>query len=140
MKKGLLMLIAFTVFFAFTAANAADAKPRGGLKSPKQSFTSTPSKSSDTGSASSGTKSGSTAASGANTKPGFFSGGSLMKGLMIGGLAGLLFGSMFGGMGFFGNFLGLIVNLLALFVLFAAIRSVFVYFRNRRKADQRRPY
>lgn len=140
-KKGLLMMIAFTVFFAFTAATS-DAKPRGGMKSPKQSYTTTPSKSSDTGSVSSGTKSGSTAGSAAGTpaKRGFFSGGSMLKGMMIGGLAGLLFGSMFANMGFFGDFLGLLVNVLALYILFIAIRSIVVYFRNRRKTNERRPY
>ncbi|WP_274650629.1 hypothetical protein [Paenibacillus humicola] len=134
MKKSLLFSLVFAVFFAFTAS-AVDAKPRGGLKSPRQSITHQPSKPADNVTSSSpGAKTG---ASAGTTTPnrGFFSGGGLMKGLMIGGLAGLLFGSMFG-TGFFGNFMGLIVNLLAIYVLFVIIRSLVTYFRNRRKPGQ----
>ena len=53
-----------------------------------------------------------------NTKRGFFSGGGLMRGLMIGGLAGMLFGGLFANMGFMGNILGLFINLIAIFVRF----------------------
>jgi predicted lipid-binding transport protein (Tim44 family) len=55
-----------------------------------------------------------------------------MKGLMIGGLAGMLFGGMLGS-GFMSNMLGLLINVLAIYVLIVAIRGIFLYFRNRRK-------
>ncbi|MFD0711633.1 hypothetical protein [Paenibacillus sp. GCM10027626] len=140
MKKGLLLFMAFTLFFAFSVG-AADARPRGGLKSPKQSFTKTPSKPADNAKQSNpgtGTKSPA-----ANQQRGFNSGGGFLKGMMIGGLAGMLFGSMFAGMGFMGDMLGLIVNLFAIFLLIVAIRGIFMYFKNRRKPyepNDRRPY
>jgi predicted lipid-binding transport protein (Tim44 family) len=144
MKKGILTMLALAVFFAFSAS-AVDAKPRGGIKSPKQSFTQTPAKPADNVTQSNpGSKStGSTTGATTTANRGFFSGGSFMKGLMIGGLAGLLFGGLFGNLGFFGDLLGLIVNVFALFVLFAVIRAVFVYFRNRRRPshpDNRRTF
>jgi predicted lipid-binding transport protein (Tim44 family) len=144
MKKGLLTMLALAVFFAFSAS-AVDAKPRGGIKSPKQSFTQTPSKPADNVTQSNpGTKSTSSTAGATTTaNRGFFSGGSFMKGLMIGGLAGMLFGGLFGNLGFFGDLLGLIINLLAIFVLFSAIRAIFIYFKNRRKPthpDNRRTF
>jgi predicted lipid-binding transport protein (Tim44 family) len=141
MKKGFILMLVFSVLFAFTAAGTVDAK-RGGMKSPRQSFTQTPKKSTENVQKSSpNTTAG--AAAGTTAGRGFFSGGSMMKGLMIGGLAGLMFGSMFSGMGFMGNFFGLIINLLAIYILFMVIRSIVVYFRNKRKAttnDRRGPY
>ncbi|SFS61890.1 hypothetical protein [Paenibacillus sp. BC26] len=143
MKKGLLMLMAFALFFAFSAG-AVDAKPRGKISSPKKSYTSTPSKPADNVTKSNGGTSGTTKAGAATTgKRGFFSGGSFMKGLMIGGLAGLLFGGMFGNLGFLGDMFGLIINVIAIYIVIVAIRGIFHYFKNRRKPahpDQRRPY
>ncbi|WP_308634370.1 hypothetical protein [Paenibacillus silvisoli] len=143
MKKGLLMLMAFALFFAFSAG-AVDAKPRGKISSPKKSFTTTPSKPADSVNKSTSGTSGTTKSGAATTgNRGFFSGGSLMKGLMIGGLAGLFFGSMFGGMGFLGDMFGLIINVLAIYILIVAIRGIFHYFKNKRKParpDDRRPY
>lgn len=133
----------FTVFAAFTA-ETADAR-RGGFKSPKKSYTQTPNRAQDnvnrSDSATSKPAAGTTAGT-ANTNRGFFSGGSLMKGMMIGGLAGLMFGSMFAGMGFMGDFLGLLINVLAIYLLFVAARAVFRYFRDKKQnpADPRRPY
>jgi predicted lipid-binding transport protein (Tim44 family) len=77
---------------------------------------------------------------GANTTAnrGFFSGGGLMKGLLIGGIAGMLFGGMFGGMGAMGNIFGLLINILAIYFLFMIIRSIVVYFINRRKTNEKR--
>ncbi|MFD0670293.1 hypothetical protein [Cohnella sp. GCM10027633] len=135
-KKALLV---FTLF-AFTAAvtvpaQSVDAKPRS-FSSGKKSFSKTPSKSD--GVSQSSTTNKSSAASGASTTQnrGFFSGGSMMKGLMIGGLAGLMFGSMFAGMGALGNFFGLIINVLALFVLFVVFRAIYDRFKNRRRQPQ----
>ncbi|MFB9330490.1 hypothetical protein ACFFSY_31495 [Paenibacillus aurantiacus] len=131
MKKSMLLIMAFTLIFAVFAGTAS-AKPRGGsFKSPKQSYSSTPKKTDNVQQSNSGTKNTTGAAT--TTKRGFSSGGSFMKGLMIGGLAGMLFGSMFMNMGFMGDFLGLLVNLFAIFLLFVAIRGIVRYFRNRRK-------
>jgi predicted lipid-binding transport protein (Tim44 family) len=52
---------------------------------------------------------------------------------MIGGLAGLLFGSMFANLGFLGDFLGLLINGLAILFLYSAIRKAIHYYRHRRK-------
>ncbi|MFC5648396.1 hypothetical protein ACFPYJ_04520 [Paenibacillus solisilvae] len=131
MRRTLLLLMAFTLFFAFSAGSV-DARPKfGGIKSPKKSYTQTPAKPAENVNKSTPGTSG-TAKTGTTANRGFFSGGSLMKGLMIGGIAGLLFGSMFG-TGFFSNFLGLVVNLLAIYLVIVAIRGIFLYFRNRRR-------
>ncbi|REE57384.1 hypothetical protein A8990_15730 [Paenibacillus taihuensis] len=143
MKKGILLLMAFALFFAFSVGSA-DAKPRGGsFKSPKKSYTQTPSKPADNvnKSTTGTTKSGTTATT--TQKRGFFSGGSFMKGLMIGGLAGLLFGGMFGNLGFLGDLFGLLINVLAIYLVIVAIRGIFHYFRSRRRPsnpEHRRPY
>lgn len=143
MRKIVMLLMAFTLFFAFSAG-AVDARPKfGGIKSPKKSYTQTPAKPADNvNKSTSGTTPGTagTAKTGTTANRGFFSGGSLMKGLMIGGIAGLLFGGMFG-TGFLSNFLGLIINVLAIYLVIAAIRGIFLYFRNRRRTthpDDRR--
>ncbi|RCW51003.1 hypothetical protein [Paenibacillus prosopidis] len=138
MKKGFMVMMALALFFTLGFGQYADAKPRGGMKSPKQSFTQTPKKTDNVSQTNTGTKAGTTTGT---TKPGFFSGGGLMKGLMIGGLAGLLFGSMFSGLGAFGNILGLMINLLAIFAIIMLIRVAFVYLRSKRNPpDARRPY
>ncbi|NIK76536.1 putative lipid-binding transport protein (Tim44 family) [Paenibacillus castaneae] len=139
MKKGLMVIMALTLFFTIGFGQYADAKPRGGgFKSPKQSFTQTPKKTDNASQTSSGTK---TSPKAGTTKTGAFSGGGLMKGLMIGGLAGLMFGSLFAGMGAFGNILGLMVNLLAIFALIMLIRVAFVYLLSKRnQSNQRRRY
>ncbi|WP_449538689.1 hypothetical protein [Ferdinandcohnia sp. Marseille-Q9671] len=67
-------------------------------------------------------------------KGGLMSGG-LMKGLMLGGLAGLLFGGLLGGMGALGSFLGLMINVLAIYVLFSIIRKIFVLIRDKKKKE-----
>ncbi|WP_453991915.1 hypothetical protein [Bacillus nitroreducens] len=71
-----------------------------------------------------------------NTTPkgGLMSGG-LMKGLMLGGLAGFLFGGLLGGMGMLGSFLGLMINILAIYVLIAVIRKIFVMIKDRKKKE-----
>ncbi|GGD64140.1 hypothetical protein [Paenibacillus nasutitermitis] len=135
MKKSILALMAFTLFFVVSVGSVDARRGGGGFKSPKQSYTQTPSKKADSGvnKSTSGTNGAAKSGTAATANRGFFSGGSLMKGLMIGGLAGMLFGGMFGGMGFLGDFLGLAVNVLALYILFVAIRGIIQYFRNRRK-------
>ncbi|QJD82515.1 hypothetical protein [Cohnella herbarum] len=132
-KKALIVLSLFAFTFAITApADHADAKPRS-FSSGKKSFNKTPAKSQDNVSKSSTTnKSSSTA--GTPNKPGFFSGGSFIKGMMIGGFAGLLFGGMFGS-GFFGNMMGFLINALALFVLFMVFRAIYDAFKRRRQSN-----
>jgi predicted lipid-binding transport protein (Tim44 family) len=138
MKKGFMVMLALTLFITLGFGQYADAKPRGGMKSPKQSVTQNPKKSDNVSQTNPGKKAGTTTGT---TKPGFFSGGSLMKGLMIGGLAGLMFGGLFAGMGAFGNILGLMINLMAIFAIIMLIRVAFVYLRSKRNPpDQRRPY
>lgn len=130
---------AFLVFslFAFTVAvtvpsDYADARPRS-FSSGKKSFNKTPAQSQDGVSQSSTThKSSATSTAGTTAKRGFFSGGSFMKGMMIGGLAGLMFGSMFGS-GFFGNMMGFLINALALFVLFMVFRAIYDAIKRRRQ-------
>lgn len=110
----------------------ADARRGGGFKSGTRSYTTTPKKTTDSGvSKTDNTKSstGSTSST-SSTGRGFFSGGSLFKGMMMGGLAGLLFGSMFAGMGMIGNFLGLAINL---FAIYAVVMIVLALFRRKQR-------
>ncbi|MHC5251251.1 DUF2653 family protein [Listeria kieliensis] len=62
-------------------------------------------------------------------KNSFFNGRGLMGGLMLGGLAGLLFGGLLSNMGVFGNIFGLIINLLAIFLV---IRLIMFFFQRRK--------
>jgi len=143
MKKVLIFFLAFTVLFAFTASDYADAR-RGGFSSGKRSFTTTPKKStesnisrSDAGVNGSATK----AATGTSTaQRGFFSGGSFWKGMMIGGLAGLLFGSLFGDMGMLGAMLGFLINILAIVVIVSLIRRIYLFFKNQKKKQEPNPW
>jgi predicted lipid-binding transport protein (Tim44 family) len=141
MKKVMLLLMAFTVFFAVAAHDSADARRMGGgFKSPRQSFK-TPAKPADNVRRADPATKSPGAAAGTTPRRGFFSGGGLMRGLLIGGLAGMLFGGMFAGMGAFGNFLGLLINLFAIYAVIMIIRSIFIYFRqNKRTPDDRRRY
>ncbi|MEF2964745.1 hypothetical protein V3851_02800 [Paenibacillus sp. M1] len=140
LKRLTMIVMAFTLIFAFASPDLADAK-RGGFKSGTRSYTTTPKKSttndyqksSDT---SSTQKPGAT--TGTNTGRGFFSGGGFMKGLMVGGLAGLLFGGLFSGMGFFGNLLGLAVNLLAIYAVISVVVWLFRRFKRRPQTDDNR--
>lgn len=137
-KKALLIfsLFAFTIAVTTIPAQSAEAAKARSFSSGKKSFSNTPSKS-DSGVSSSSTTNKSNATSGTSTTQnrGFFSGGSMMKGLMIGGLAGMLFGSMFAGMGALGNLFGLLINVLALFALFVVFRMVYDKFKNRRRPN-----
>ncbi|WP_256757443.1 hypothetical protein [Cohnella sp. WQ 127256] len=132
-KKTLLVLSLFAFTIAVTIpVDSADARPRS-FSSGKKSFNKTPAQSQDGVSKSSTTnKSSATSGTGTSTKRGLFSGGSFMKGMMIGGLAGLMFGGMFGS-GFFGNMMGLLVNVLALFVLFMIFRGIYDAIKRRRQ-------
>ncbi|WP_127583507.1 preprotein translocase subunit Tim44 [Paenibacillus koleovorans] len=135
MKKLLLILMACLVVVSFSAPSSVEAAKKS-YKAPSKSYSPTkPSKDSGV------TKTNPTNTAGtgaATTNRGFFSGGSLMKGLMIGGLAGMLFGGMFGGMGFFGDMLGMLVNVLAIIALIMVIRAVFAYFKRRNEPPKKR--
>ncbi|AIQ24760.1 hypothetical protein CA600_07260 [Paenibacillus sp. VTT E-133280] len=134
MKRVMMIVMAFTLFFAVATPNFVDAKRGGGgFKSGTRSYSTTPKKSTTDNVRKSDSTKSSTAGSTANTKRGFFSGGGLMKGMMIGGLAGLLFGGMFAGMGAFGNILGFVINMLAIYVLVMLVMSFF-----RRRKERRR--
>lgn len=138
MKKGIMVVMALALVFTLGFGQYADAKPRRGFKSPRQGFTQNPKKPDNVNQTNPGTRAGTPAGT---TRPGFFGGGNLMRGLMLGGLAGLLFGGLFSGMGAFGNILGLMINLLAIFSVIMLIRVAFAYLRSKRNPpDQRRPH
>ncbi len=130
-----MIVMAFTLVLDFSSAGLVDAQ-RGGFKSGTRSYTTTPKKSTTTdnnvqkSNTTSNNKS-SAATPGANR--GFFSGGSFMKGLMIGGLAGMLFGGLFSGMGAFGNLLGLAGNLFAIYFVIVAIMAIYRRFKGPRQ-------
>ncbi|GGH27895.1 hypothetical protein [Paenibacillus segetis] len=140
-KKIMMFMMAFTLILAFVSPDVTDAKRRGGgfsrpgtsLTTPNKSTTSDFKKTDTT----SNNKSTSGTSQGANAGRGFFSGGSLMKGLMIGGLAGMLFGGMFSGMGFFGNLLGMAVNLFAIFLIVMVIAALYRRFKNQPRRPKR---
>ncbi|WP_138493284.1 hypothetical protein [Paenibacillus pinistramenti] len=140
LKKLMMVVMAFTLLFAVTVPNMADAKGRvgGSYSSGVKSYSNTPSKSTSSGSVSSSStssKTGTTAST--TTNRGFFSGGSFMKGMMIGGLSGLLFGSLFAGMGGFGSLLGLAVNLFAIYLVIVIAASLFRRFSRPRNHNPR---
>ncbi|MUG45077.1 hypothetical protein [Paenibacillus woosongensis] len=129
-KKMTALVMVFTLLFAFASADFADARRGGGFKSGPRSYTTTPKKSSNVNKSDSNTTNKSTATPGAtNNRTGFFGGGSFMKGMMVGGLAGLLFGGLFGGMGFFGELLGLAVNLIAIYLIVMVAVALFRRFK-----------
>jgi predicted lipid-binding transport protein (Tim44 family) len=137
MKKLLLVIMSSLLIFAIVTPSVVDAKGGRSYKSPSGSFKK-PTKPDTTKDNVSKTKP-TTPTNGANTaNRGFFSGGGLMKGLLIGGIAGMLFGGMFGSMGALGNIFGLLINILAIYFLFVIIRNIVVYFINRRKANEKR--
>jgi predicted lipid-binding transport protein (Tim44 family) len=137
MKRVMMIVMAFTLFFAVTAPDFADAK-RSGFKSGSRGFTTTPKKSTtDNVKQSDSTKGSMAGTSGTTAKRGFFSGGSLMKGMMIGGLAGFLFGSMFSGMGAFGNIIGFLINMFAIYLVVMLVMSFFRRRKERRRFEER---
>jgi predicted lipid-binding transport protein (Tim44 family) len=140
MKKLLLVLMSSLLIFAIVTPSVVDARGGRSYKSPTGSFkkptTTKPNTSKDN--VSNTTKTNPTTGGATTAKRGFFSGGGLMKGLLIGGIAGMLFGGMFGNMGALGNIFGLLINVLALYFLFMIIRNIVVYFINRRKTNEKR--
>ncbi|MCJ8012588.1 hypothetical protein MUG84_12685 [Paenibacillus sp. KQZ6P-2] len=139
MKKWTMIIMAFTIFFAISLpADSVDAKRSSGgsYRSGSKGFTNTPKKSPTTDNVKKSTNTNNST-SGTTAKRGFFSGGGFMKGLMMGGIAGMLFGGLFSNMGFFGNILGLLINLLAIYVVVSLVIAGVRAFKNRRKPDTR---
>jgi predicted lipid-binding transport protein (Tim44 family) len=139
MKKLLLIMMSSLLIFAVvTPTSSVDARGRS-YKSPAGSFkqpAKPPAKQTDNVSKTKPTTPTSPTTPAANR--GFFSGGGLMRGLLIGGIAGMLFGGMFGNMGALGNIFGFIINILAIYFLFVIIRNIVVYFIQRRKTNEKR--
>jgi predicted lipid-binding transport protein (Tim44 family) len=146
MKRLLLVMMTFTFFFtavsisvpAHTSAATVQfvksyKSPKGTFKQPATNPNSGVSKTQPT----TGVKDPATAGTTTAPKRGFTAGG-FARGLFIGGLAGMLFGGMFGNMGFFGNILGLLVNVMAVVFLFMIIRRIFAYFTKNRRYDNKR--
>lgn len=137
MKKVMLIVMTFTVLFTFVAPDFADAK-RGGFKSGPRSYNPAPKKPAQNENQNmTGNRAGANTAN-TTANRGFFSGGSLMRGLIVGGLAGMLFGSLFANMGFFGNLLGLAVNLLAIYLLIIAAMALYRRFKKQPSHDDYR--
>ncbi|MFT4414692.1 hypothetical protein ACLM5H_12605 [Fredinandcohnia humi] len=138
MKKLLSAFLAFTLILSpvgnvvFQDQTTVEAK---GYKSGKKSFnsnTGTTNKFQQDKKTNTTTTNKSTATT--TPKGGLMSGG-LMKGLMLGGLAGFLFGGLLANMGILGSFLGLMVNILAIFILFSVIRKIFTLIKNKRNKE-----
>ena len=137
MKRVMMFVMAFTLFFAVTAPDFADARRGGGgFKSGTRGFSTTPKKSTTNNVNKTDSTKGSTAGTAANANRGFLSGGSLMKGMMIGGLAGLLFGGMFAGMGALGNIIGFLINMFAIYVIVSLAMSFFRRRKERRRLEE----
>ncbi|MFD1774332.1 hypothetical protein [Paenibacillus rhizophilus] len=133
LKNAMMIVMAFTLFFAVAAPDYADARRGGGgFKSGQRGYTTTPNKSQSNVNKSDGTKGTTAGTTAPTTNRGFFSGGSFMKGMMLGGLAGLMFGGLFGNMGFIGNLLGFAVNMLAIYLVVMLVLSLF---RRRRRRN-----
>jgi predicted lipid-binding transport protein (Tim44 family) len=134
MKKLLFVIMSSLLIFATVLPADADARGRGGYRSPSGGFKQ-PVRPAPRDNIS---KTRPTTPGAATPNRGFFSGGGLMRGLLIGGIAGMLFGGMFGNMGALGNIFGLLINLLAIYFLFVIIRKIVVYFIQRRKTNDKR--
>lgn len=134
-----MIVMAFTLFFATVVPDLADARRgAGSFKSGARSYSTTPKKATTDSVTKSDSNKGTasaTSSTAGTANRGFFSGGSFMKGMMIGGLAGMLFGGFFGGMGAFGNLLGFAVNLLAIYLIVMLVLSFF----RRRSQRRNRP-
>jgi predicted lipid-binding transport protein (Tim44 family) len=136
MKRLMLVIMSSLLIYTMVLPTDADARgrsyrsPSGGFKQPTK-----PATNKDNVSKTKPT----TPTNGATpANRGFFSGGGLMRGLLIGGIAGMLFGGMFGNMGALGNIFGFMINILAIYFLFVIIRKIVVYFIQRRKTNDKR--
>ncbi len=144
-KKLLLVLMAMTLIYttaAISVPDLVDAKSRSGYKSPRKSVTEQPNNNVNRADQTPNQNPGVSPTTPARTAPaankGGFFGGGFGRALLLGGVAGLLFGGLLGNLGVLGSLLGFLVNILAIVVLFMVIRSIFTYFKNRRKQNEGR--
>ena len=126
------LLLGTTISLELNEVNAR--RMGGGFRSGVKSFKPTPRKAVEDHGLRSSTKSNSGSGASPLKKPGFFNGGSFMRGLMLGGLAGMLFGSLFPHGGFLGNLMGLALNLLAGYIILLAVMGLYRAFKNRRNS------
>lgn len=122
MKKGLIAMLVFTVFFALSLSfgDTADAK-RGGIKSGKSSYTQKKDSATKSDTTQKSNSGATTNKSNTANTTGKTSSGGFMKGMLVGGLAGMLFGSMFAGMGAFGNILAVLLNIIIMVGILALV-------------------
>ena len=141
MKKLLLVFMSFTLVFivtSFSASSEVGAKPSRSYKSPTGGYNA-PSKQAPAPAKDTNVSKTTDPSRGTNPAPanrGFFSGGGLMKGLLIGGIAGMLFGGLFGNMGVLGNIFGFLINIIAIIAVIMLIRMAVMYFIKRRKENE----
>lgn len=138
-KKIAALFVAFSLVFSVTAPllDTVDAKR---YRSPSKSYqpaapkqTTPPSNNNNMNDGTTNRAGTTTPGMAPRTGGGFFGGGGLMRGLMLGGLAGLMFGGMLSALGGLGSFLGLIINVLAIFLLIVLVRKAFRAFSNRNR-------
>lgn len=135
MKKITAWLVVFSLLFSIAAPLMDDAEARGRYRSPARTYDPgvprTPNRTD--GINNRAPQRAAPPAAAAPGRGGFGRGvfGGLLGGLMLGGLAGWLFGGILPGLGAFGALLGLVINLLALYVLFLIIRNIVRMFVNR---------
>lgn len=131
MKKLWMVLVAFALVFAPQAGgyDHVDAKK---YSSGKKSFnsTTTPAKSDTRANTSNTSQSTNPVKNTSVSTPGK---GGLMKGILFGGLAGFMFGSLLSSLGSFGGIIGLLINVLAVYVLFSLIRRIYQAYKASRK-------
>lgn len=135
------LTIVITSLFLFgmtvtTMIDVVDAKGRGSFRSGVKKYKPNPNKFNSSNSANRANRSNDTKTSNTMTtqKRGFFGDGSLMRGLMIGGIAGLLFGGL-SNLGFFGNILGVMINVFTLLLLISLVIFIIQKLKNRRKSS-----
>ncbi|MFD2208565.1 hypothetical protein ACFSMW_02475 [Virgibacillus halophilus] len=68
-------------------------------------------------------------------KKGNFMSSRFMKGMMLGGLAGLIFGGFLGHMGILGSMLGLMINVLAIFIFITILGKIISLFKRKKKEN-----
>lgn len=142
MKKWMLAVLSCCLVLTMTVVgpDSAEAK-RGGYKSNIGTFKKQDTKANNNVSNSQTTNNNANKTGAATTgtqKGGGFFGGGFMKGLMIGGLAGMLFGGLLGGLGFFGEMLGLLINLLAIFFVVILAMNVYHAFKKRKEEREKK--
>jgi len=147
LKKAAALFVVFSLLFSITAPFIDDVDARPRYRSPSRSYQPgirNPAPQRTDGindGAATRRPSTTTPATGTRTGAGRGFGGGmfggLLGGLMLGGLAGMLFGGILPGLGLFGSFLGLAINLLAIYVLFVIIRKAVQAFTNRNRPGNR---